>query len=258
MMQTFLADTFHILQRHIRTTMRLPIWIVVMLVQPIIWLTLYGQLFRRVVELPGFAASSYVQFLTPGVVVMTALFGAAWSGMGLITDLDQGVMDRMLATPTHRGAIIAAPVLHAALTVTIQGIIILIVGLLLGARIPGGAWGVLTILLLSALLGAGIASLSHGVALLVRREETLIAVVNFFGLPLTFLSTAFMASALMPGWLRAIARFNPVNWAVEGARHAMAGAQWQLVGIDVLSLAIFALVGSWLATQSFRLYRRSA
>jgi ABC-2 type transport system permease protein len=96
------------------------------------------------------------------------------------------------------------------------------------------------------------------VALLVRREETLIAVVNFFGLPLTFLSTAFMASALMPGWLRAIARFNPVNWAVEGARHAMAGAQWQLVGIDVLSLAMFALVGSWLATQSFRLYRRSA
>lgn len=257
-MGALLADTLHILQRHIRTTMRLPVWIVVMLIQPIIWLTLYGQLFRRVVELPGFAATSYVQFLTPGVVVMTALFGAAWSGMGLINDLEQGVMDRMLATPAHRGALIAAPVLHASLTVTVQAVIILGVGVALGARIPGGVAGALAILLIAALLGSGISSLSQGVALLTRREETLIAVVNFFGLPLTFLSTAFMASALMPGWLRMVARFNPVNWAVEGARLAMAGEGWGTVAREMGALAAFAFAGGWLATQAFRLYRRAA
>lgn len=84
---TFLSDTYHLTVRHIRTSLRIPIWIIVMLVQPIIWLTLYGQLFRRVVEIPGFESASYIQFLTPGVVIMTAFFGAAWSGMGLVEDL---------------------------------------------------------------------------------------------------------------------------------------------------------------------------
>src|SRR5262245_37542933 len=117
---TFITDTLHLVGRHIRTTLRLPIWIAVTLIQPVIWLTLYGQLFRRVVDLPGFEGASYIQFLTPGVVLMTALFGSAWSGMGLIMDLSGGVLNRMLATPVHRGALIAARVLHAAITVSVQ------------------------------------------------------------------------------------------------------------------------------------------
>lgn len=256
-MSTFIADTLHMLLRHIRTTLRIPIWIAVTLVQPVIWLTLYGQLFRRVVEIPGFAADSYIQFLTPGVVVMTAMFGSAWSGMGLVQDLSDGVVDRMLATPVHRGAIIAARVLHAALTVFVQSIIILAMGLLLGARIPGGVIGALMILVFAALLGAGFSALSNGVALLTRREETLIAVVNFFGLPLVFLSSAFMASELMPGWIRAVAQANPVNWAVSGARDAMQGEAWTAVGTYSLLLLAFVLVAGFFATQAFRLYRRT-
>ena len=94
----FLEDTQHLLIRHIRATLRLPIWIAVTLVQPVIWITLFGQLFRRVVEIPGFDSGSYIEFLTPGVVIMTAMFGSAWSGMGLIEDLHHGVIDRMLST----------------------------------------------------------------------------------------------------------------------------------------------------------------
>jgi ABC-2 type transport system permease protein len=256
-MTTFVADTLHLLRRHIMTTLRIPIWIAVTLVQPVIWLTLYGQLFRRVVEIPGFAASSYLQFLTPGVVIMTSLFGSAWSGMGLLDDLKEGVMDRMLASPVHRGAIIAARVLHAALTGTVQAAIILLFATVLGARYPGGPAGFLTILLLGALLGAGFSALSNGVALLTRREETLIAIVNFFGLPLTFLSSAFMASELMPGWIRAVGRANPVNWAVDGARDAMLGLDWPQVAMRALYLAAFVLVCGLFATQAFGLYRRT-
>src|SRR4051812_8968650 len=115
-MMTFLADSFYLLGRHIRVTLRLPIWIAVSLVQPIIWLTLFGQLFRKVVELPGFGSASYIDFLTPGVVIMTAMFGSAWSGFGFIEDIGSGLMDRLLATPVHRAALITARVLHAALT----------------------------------------------------------------------------------------------------------------------------------------------
>lgn len=256
-MTTFTADTYHMLLRHIRTTLRIPIWIVVTLVQPVIWLTLFGQLFRRVVEIPGFEATSYIEFLTPGVVIMTAMFGSAWSGMSLIEDLNEGVIDRLLATPVHRGAIIAARVLHAALTVLVQSIIILALGLILGARFDGGIAGPFAILLLAALLGAGFSALSNGVALLTRREETLIAVVNFFGLPLTFLSTAFMASELMPGWIRFLAQGNPLNWGVNGARDAMAGGAWLAVLTYTVLLAVFVLLSGIFATQAFRIYRRT-
>lgn len=253
---SFLSDTFHLLQRHVRATVRVPIWIAVILVQPIIWLTLFGQLFRRIVDLPGFETSSYIQYLTPGVVIMTALFSSLWSGMGLIEDLNDGVVDRMLVTPVHRGALIAARVLHAALIVSIQSLIILGLGFLLGVRFDSGVAGILITILPAVLLGAAIAALSNGLALLARREETLVAVVNFFGMPLTFLSTAFIATELIPEWMRVVARGNPVDWAVHAARAAMldqfAAPAWRYC----LFLALFTLIAAFLSTQAFRIYRR--
>jgi ABC-2 type transport system permease protein len=253
----FIADSLHLLVRHLRTTIRIPIWIAVTLIQPIIWLTIYGQLFRKVVEIPGFESSSYIQFLTPGIVIMTAMFGSAWSGMGIIEDLNDGVMDRMLATPVSRAALIAARVLHAGITVAVQSILILAMGFVLGARSPGGVLGVIAILLMASLLGAGFSALSNGLALITRREETLIAVINFIGLPLTFLSTAFMAAGLMPGWIRTLAKANPVNWAVNASRDAMLGRDWPTVWLYTGLLAIFVAVSIALSTQAFRAYRRA-
>jgi ABC-2 type transport system permease protein len=256
-MRTFVADTWHLLLRHIRTTLRIPIWIAVTLTQPVIWLFLYGQLFRRIVELPGFGEVSYIQHLTPGVVIMTAMFGSAWAGMGIIQDLDEGVMDRMLSTSVHRGAIITARVLHAALTVFVQSMIILGMGLVLGARIEGGVVGVAAIMVLAFLLGAAFSAVSNGIALLARREETLIAVVNFFGLPLVFLSTAFIAAELMPGWIRSAAGFNPVNWAIVGSRSAMMGEDWLLVLQYTGLLLGFVIVCAFFSTRAFRVYQRA-
>lgn len=258
MIRTFVADTFHLLIRHVRTTLRIPIWIVVTLTQPVIWLTLYGQLFRRVVDIPGFGSDSYIQFLTPGVIIMTAFFGSAWAGMGIIEDLQHGVIDRMLATPVNRGAIIAARVLHAGLTVAVQSVIIMALGLILGASIPGGVLGAFAIFLLAALLGSGFSAMSNGVALLTRREETLIAIINFFGLPLIFLSTAFMASELMPGWIRFLSQGNPVNWAVTGARNAMLGEEWTMIWTYSLLLAAFVVIAGFFSTQAFRMYQRQS
>ena len=161
-MNIFFSDTFQLLIRHIRATLRLPIWIAVTLIQPVIWITIFGQLFQKVVDIPGFENSSYIAFLTPGVVIMTAMFGAAWSGMGLIEDLNQGVIDRMLSTPVKRGALIAARVIHASITVIIQSIIIIGLGMVLGAKIPGGILGIIGVLIVSVLIAAGFSSISTG------------------------------------------------------------------------------------------------
>lgn len=256
----FLADTFHIFKRHMMSLWRQPVWILVSLVQPIIWLGLFGQLFKKVTEIPGFGASGsggYIQFLTPGVVVMTGFFGGLWAGMTMIDQLNDGFIDRLLVTPASRESIIAAAVLQSTVTVFIQSAIILLMGMALGARFPGGAGGAIIVLILSSLMASAFAAISYGLAVLLRREETLIAVVNFFGMPLTFLSTAFLAATVMPGWIHSIARYNPVNWAVEGSRFAIAGNQWTTVGIDVL-LLVGVLVVFWLiAAQAFKVYQRS-
>lgn len=252
------ASTYFLLGRLLRTTLRQPVWLVIMLVQPIIWLWLFGQLFRRVVTLPGFGASSYLDFLTPGVVVMTALFGAAWAGMPVITELNEGVLARMLTTPANRGAMIAARVLHTCISTVVQGVLVTAMALALGARIPSGVVGAAVMIASAALLAACFGALSTGLALLARREETLIAVVNFITLPLNFLSPVLMAAALMPKWMQGVSRFNPVAWGVTSARQAAGAApRWGTVlGHDGLLLAL-AVVLLIFATWAFRAYQRS-
>src|SRR5690606_13694239 len=145
-----------------------------------------------------------VDFLVPGIVVMTALFSAGWSGMGIINDIDRGVMDRFLVTPSRRSALIAGPLGQVAAVVVIQSLIIVALALARGADLDGGVTGVAVLIGASVLLAWAVGSLSIAIALLARREETLIGAVNFLVLPLTFLSTAFMPADLVPGWVESI------------------------------------------------------
>jgi ABC-2 type transport system permease protein len=257
-MSNAFADTWFMTQRHLRNLFRQPAWILISLVQPVVWLLLYGALFRKIVEIPGFGAGSYIDFLTPGIVVMTCLFSAGWSGMGLIDDLDRGVVDRFLVSPASRSSLIAGRLVQGALVGIIQSAIIVVLGLAVGAEYPGGLAGIVALTICAVLLGTGVGALSNGIALLSRKEETMIAVSNFVLLPLTFLSSVFMAQALMPGWMQSVARYNPVDWAVEAGREGLAaGPDWSLVLTRMGWLALFTVVCTWLATRAFRVYQRS-
>ena len=105
------ADTWWMVTRQFRNLVREPIWIALLLIQPMIWLLLYGQLFSRVPSLRG-GAGTYVEFLLPGIVVMNAFFGGTWGGMAMIADLDRHVVDRFLATPTSRLAIVLSQIVR--------------------------------------------------------------------------------------------------------------------------------------------------
>ena len=238
---------------------RQPVWIAITLVQPIIWILLYGALFKRIVDIPGFGSDNYIDFLTPGIVLMTALFSGGWTGMGLIEDMKAGVTDRFLVTPVSRGALIAGRLLMLGIIAVIQSAILLSIGMLLGASYRENPAGLLLLVVCSVLLGASFGALSTAMAVVVRKEETVIAAVNFIILPLTFLSGVFITLSLAPGWIRTAARFNPVNWAVEAGRGALSSSpDWGVVLARLGLLAAFALVCGWLATRAFRAYHRSA
>ena len=134
----------------------------------------------------------------------------------------------------------------------------IVLGLLVGARFPGGLAGLGVLVACSALLGASLGALSNGMALLARKEETVIAASNFVLLPLTFLSSAFMQRDLMPGWIQTVARYNPVEWTTQAGREALtAQPDWGLVLSRTGLLAALALVCTWLATRAFRTYQRA-
>jgi len=128
-----LRHTWWMVVRQARNLGREPIWIVMMIVQPMLWLLLYGQLFKRV-GAQGPATGSYIEFLTPGIVAMNSFFGGMWSGMAMINDLDRHVIDRFLAAPTVRIAIVLSQVVRAGLTAVVQACILLLVGLALGVQ----------------------------------------------------------------------------------------------------------------------------
>ncbi len=175
-------------------------------------------------------ASSYIAFLAPGVVVMTAMFNSAWSGMALIEDLNRGVTARFLVSPVRREALIAGRLVKEAVVVVLQSVIIVALALIVGATFPGGVAGVAVLFAVSAVLGAAFGGLSNGFALIMRQEEALIGAVQFIVLPLTFLSATFLETNLMPKWIQGVSDFNPVNWAVLAGRSATSttptGGSW--------------------------------
>ena len=139
--------------------LRQPAFLVITLVQPLIWLLLFGALFKAVTQIPGFSSGSYLDYLTPGIVVMLAVSSAGWTGMGFIEDINSGVMDRMLVTPAWRGAFNLGSVTQCVVSVVLQTLLIIVLALILGAHVDNAP----VLILVAALLAAAFASLSNGI-----------------------------------------------------------------------------------------------
>jgi ABC-2 type transport system permease protein len=257
-MKELLSHSLTMTDRDLRRLARQPWWIVVTLVQPVIWLLLFGPLFKGIANIPGFHAHSYIQFLTPGVVIMTAFFSGGWNGMATIDDLNRGVVDRLLVSPLSRSAFFIGHVLQTSVSIIIQATIIVVLAYAMGAHFANGALGLLVLFTAAVLLGGALNAVSNGLALIFRREETLIATLNVFMLPLTFLSTAFMQQNLIPHWMQVAARINPLNWAVEASRSAISsGTDWGSVSTHLGLLAGLLVVCMAFARRTIHIYQNS-
>ena len=227
-----LKDTWYITLRDLRTRIRMPIFLFMSMAQPILFLLLFPQLFNSGMSGMFPAGVNYRDFFAPGILVMTSLFSAAFSGMSTIMDMDTGILSRMMATPVTRVSIILGRVLATVVVILCQAIVMLIIALALGVHIWSGFGGVLLALILIGLLGLTLSAFSNGMALLLKRQETLMATINLFTMPLMFLSTMMMPSQtvmggvvrdLLPHWLNIVRRFNPIDYAITGVRDLFIG-----------------------------------
>ena len=248
-----ISDTWYITLRDLRSRIRMPVFIFMTLFQPILWLVLFTQIFKSLGGMLGPNGGSYLQFFAPGVLVMTVLFGSAFSGFGMLMDMDMGILSKMLATPVTRISVIAGRIIATVVVLLIQALIIIILALIMGVHFKTGVPGVLFTFFLLSLLGLGFAAFSNGLALLLKRQETVMAVTNLLTMPLMFLSSLMMPAALLPGWLNTVRHINPIDYAVVGARDLISnGYIWHDLWLSMVVLAALAVVGVAFGTLMFR------
>ncbi|MGF1429376.1 ABC transporter permease [Kitasatospora sp. LaBMicrA B282] len=253
-----LRQSWYLTQRQLMVFAKQPAYLVITLIQPVIWLFLFGALFKRMAELPGFGSGSYLGYLVPGVVVMSAVSANMWAGMGTLEEIERGTLNRFLVAPVRRGALLNANVLSQGITTALQSVLIIALGALGGAHYPGGAAGLAVLVVASSVLGTVFGACSNALGMLVRQRESIIGINTFLLLPLTFLSSAFMPAALMPHWIRVTARFNPMNWTLEATRAAMRTTpDWASVAGHGGALLALAAVAVGLSLTTFRAYQRS-
>src|ERR1700747_3023930 len=149
-----LVHTWYLTGRKLHALVRQPWVLAFSVIQPVIWLFLFGELFHKIIDIPGFGYhGSYLAYLVPGIVAMNAMSGNMWAGMSMIEEIERGTLNRFLVSPASRIAIMNATVAEQAVSTTVQSLIIVALGLAGGARYHGGAAGVAVMVAASILVG---------------------------------------------------------------------------------------------------------
>ncbi len=233
-------------------TLRRPVTLSFSLVQPLIWMTFFGFLFARFrPEVPADGVT-YLDFLAPGVSVMTILFGASQVGVGWIRDLQTGFLPRMLNTPVSYHALLLGKVLADVARLWLQALLVLLLAWILGARLSPTWSAVPSALLCLTLFATLFACISSAVALKARSQEAMATFIHLINMPLLFTSTALVPERQMPDWLATVASWNPLTLAVDAWRGALLFGQSPSFSAQVLPLLILTICVYAMALRAIR------
>jgi ABC-2 type transport system permease protein len=231
--------------RNVQHTLRNPVFVFASMFQPLIYLLLFMPLLNSLTGVPGLPAGKAVDWFIPGLLVMQALFGSAFVGFSLIDDIRSGVIERFLVTPVSRSAILLGRILRDALVLILQCVLITLVAIPFGLNVNAG--GFLLSLVLYALIGISMASMSYGFALIYKVEDPLAPTLNTIALPVSLLSGIILPLVLAPLWLQDLAKADPFSYGVDAARALFAGNFQNIeivegfVIIGVLAIVLFLL-----------------
>jgi ABC-2 type transport system permease protein len=213
---TTVRDTWLIFERSLVLSLRNPVWVIMGILQPILYLLLFGPLLTNVARMPGFPPAGAFNVFVPGILVMTALFGAAFVGFGLCDEMREGVVERMRVTPMSRVAMLLGRSFRDVALLLVQAAILVVLAVPFGLEI--NVAGIAVAFALLALIGLMMSPLSYTLALVLKSEDALAPVVNGVALPLMLLSGMMLPMSLAPQWLQTLADFNPLYHAVAAIR----------------------------------------
>ena len=205
-------------------------------IQPALWLLIYGEVFTRVHAIPTPKGISYLSYLAPGIMAQSALFIAIFYGIQIIWERDAGVLTKLMVTPTPRSALITGKAFAAGVRSLIQGIVVLIIAAILGVALTHNPLKLIGAMAILVLGSAFFACLSMSIAGVALARDRLMGIGQAITMPLFFSSSALYPTRLMPGWLQAISKVNPLTYEVEALRGLLIGTTPTL-GLDTVVLA---------------------
>jgi ABC-2 type transport system permease protein len=225
----FLQETLALTRRLFIQLQRRPSTLVAGIVQPLMWLILFGALFRNAPQGLFGVSQNYGQFLCAGIIVFTAFSGALNAGLPVMFDREFGFLNRLLVAPlASRFSIVLASAIFITTLSLIQTAAIIGTSVLLGAGLPGIAGlGIVTLIVLLLVLGT--TALSLGLTFALPGHIELIAIIFVTNLPLLFASTALVPLSFMPTWLQVVASLNPLSFAIEPIRYVYLHSDWSFV-----------------------------
>ena len=224
-------ETLALTRRLFIQLQRRPSTLIAGIIQPVMWLVLFGALFQNAPQGLFGNSQSYGQFLGAGVIVFTAFAGALNAGLPVMFDREFGFLNRLLVAPlASRFSIVLASAIFIVSQSLLQAAVIVTVAAFLGAGLPN-AVGLGTIALIVLLLALGVTALSLGLAFALPGHIELIAVIFVTNLPLLFASTALAPLSFMPSWLQVVATLNPLSYAIEPIRYLYLHSDWGLSSV---------------------------
>ena len=248
-MNSFARDTMIVFNRQLRMNLRNPAWVIIGVMQPVLYLVLFGPLLKPLVS--QFGATNAYTFLVPGLLVQLGMFGAMFAGFGLIAEWREGVIEAERVTPASRTALLVGRLLRDLLQIFVQACILVLLGWAMGMR-PSWA-GVVLGIGITLLIGTACAAASNAVALTTKSEDVMAPLINMVLMPVLLLSGIMLPMTLGPAWLERASDFMPFRWVVDAVRTSFAGdfagdaLTWGVTWAVVLSA-----LGIWWGTSTFR------
>jgi ABC-2 type transport system permease protein len=276
----FFRSLWSLTNRDLKKWYAVPLLLIMSLIQPVIWLGLFGKAMNlgaifsnssiniAVLDIPksvlnslsalfmtsAFGTTDYFSFLAVGMLAFIVLFTSMMSGMSIVWDRRFGFLDKLLSTPVSRGSIVVAKILNSTIRSLVQAAVVLVIAVLLGMSVAHlSVSGILLTFFALFLLSFGMSSLFVLLALRSKDWQSQMMVVNLLNLPLLFASNAFFPTKFMPSWLQAVASVNPVSFAINIGRNLLLNIpiatsvfnEFLYLGIFAVVLAAISIVLSW-------------
>ncbi len=211
-------------------------------IQPALWLLIYGEVFTKIHAIPTPGGIPYLAYLAPGILAQSALFIAIFYGIQIIWERDAGVLTKLMVTPTPRAALISGKAFAAGVRSVVQGTVVVILAAILGVTMTDNPLRLIGAVCVVVLGSAFFSCLSMTIAGLALSKDRLMGIGQAITMPLFFSSSALYPEKIMPGWLQAISKCNPLSYEVDALRGLLIGTPAH-IGLDLIVLAVATIVG---------------
>jgi len=231
-----------------------PVELFTRMIQPVLWLTVFGSVFSRTRGIPT-GGLRYLDFMAPGILAQSVLFGAIFYGISLIWERDLGILQKFMVSPAPRSALVSGRALSSTLRGLFQTVLVYLIAFLMGVDLRFQWWAIAGVLFAVMLGSAVFSTFSLIAACIVKSRERFMGIGQVLTMPLFFASNAIYPLSMMPVWLRALSTINPLSYQVDLLRSLMVRGGVSVFGLGV-DFGVLFLILALLIAVATKIYPR--